>query len=196
LPSAAALQAVLVGALALGCAPVVQSIAVPGPDGAIVAAPESVSVVVVQPESKLRPVNLVDGRGQLVGQLDGRSHTLVRLTEGPNLLYAVVDNRVASVDRLEGTLIRGRLYYAYVGERADGGVELVALNARSRDGRWAQKDQYLSSTPRVQMDPERVTRAVNDLGDTNAIIDAGNARFAALDAAAQAEHAIQENDGL
>jgi hypothetical protein len=186
----------LAGAVALGCAPVVQSIAVPAPAGPLVEVPDSVTVVVVQPESKLRPVNLIDGRGQLVGQLDGRSHTVVRLTEGPNLLYAVLDNRAATADRLEGTLIRGRLYYAYVAERADGGVELVALTARSREARWAQKDQYLASTPRLKMDPERVTRAVNDLGDTTAIIDAGNARFGAMDAAARAEHAIQENDGL
>lgn len=165
------------------------------PGGAIAPAPESVTVVVVQPTSRLRAVNLVDGRGQLVGQLDGRSHTVIHVSEGPTLLYAVQDNRADTADRIEGTLIRGRVYYVTVGERA-GGVELVTLNARSRDGRWSHKDEYLRATPRLQMDPQKVTRAVNDLGDTEAIINAGNAHVAALDAAGQAEHAIQENDGL
>jgi hypothetical protein len=186
--------ALAVALFAFGCAPVVQSIAVPD-TGAIAAAPETVTVVVVQPGWKQRPVNLLDGRGQLVGQLNGRSHTVVRLSEGPTLLYAVLDRDAATADRLEGTLIRGRLYYAYVGER-DGGVELLALNARSGHDRWRHKDEYLTSTPRVQMDTERLTRAVNDLGDPAPIIDAANARVAAMDGAAQAEHAIQENDGL
>lgn len=181
--------------LVLACAPTVQTITVATPGGAIVAAPESVTVVVVQPTSRLRAVNLVDGRGQLVGQLDGRSHTVVHVTEGPTLLYAVLDNRADTADRIEGTLMRGRVYYVTVGERA-GGVELVTLNARSRDGRWSHKDEYLATTPRLQMDPQKVTRAVNDLGDPEAIIDAANAHVATLDAAAQAEHAIQENDGL
>jgi hypothetical protein len=189
--------AVLVAlALLPACAPTVQSIAVPAPAGALAAAPESVTVVVIQPSSKLRPVNLLDGRGQLVGQLDGRSHTVVHVSEGPTLLYAVLDNRSQTADRIEGTLMRGRVYYALVGERAGGGVELVTLNARSRDDRWSHRGEYLAGTPRLQMDPERVTRAVNDLGDTNAIIDAGNAHILTLDGAALAEHAIQENDGL
>lgn len=188
-------SALAVALFAFGCAPVVQTIAVPT-TGAIAAAPETVTVVVVQPDWKARPVNLLDGRGQLVGQLDGRSHTVVRVAEGPTLLYAVQDNLPASADRIEGTLMRGRLYYAYVGERPGGGVELLALNARSGGDRWRHKDEYMASTPRVQMDTERLTRAVNDLGDPAPIIDAANARVAAMDGAAQAEHAIQENDGL
>jgi hypothetical protein len=144
----------------------------------------------------LRPVNLLDGRGQLVGQLQGRSHAVIHVSEGPTLLYAVLDNRPQTADRIEGTLMRGRLYYAMVGERADGGVELVTLNVRSRDSRWNHKDEYLTATPRLQLEPERITRAVNDLGAPEAVIDAGNARVTALGAMEQAERTIQENDGL
>ena len=93
---------------------------------AIAAAPDAVTVVVVQPTSRLRAVGIVDGRGQLVGQLDDRCHTVVHVPEGPTVLYAVLENRAETADRLEGTLIAGRVYYATVGPRA-GGVALLAL---------------------------------------------------------------------
>jgi hypothetical protein len=37
---------------------------------------------------------------------------------------------------------------------------------------------------------------MNDLGDTGAIVQAGDAHVAALPAADAAEHAIQESDGF
>jgi hypothetical protein len=189
--AAAALAA---AALAAGCAPDVQSIAVRTP-GAIAAAPDAVTLVIVQPTTRLRSVGIVDGRGQLVGQLDDRSHTVVRLPEGPTVLYAVVENRAETADRLEGTLVPGRVYYATIDERP-GGVAFLALSPRSPDGRWSHKDESLARTPRVQMDPRRVTRAANELGDTDAIVRAGDAHVAGLDAAHAAEHEFQESDGL
>lgn len=180
--------------LAAGCSPTVPNITVRTP-GAIVANPEAVTVVVIQPTTRLRSVDIVDGRGQLVGQLDDRSHTVVRVPEGPTLLYAIVENKAETADRIEGTLVAGRVYYATVGERA-GGVSLLALNPRSPDGHWRRKDEYLAATPRVQMDPQKVVRAVNELGDTAAILRAGDAHVATLDAASLADHTIQESDGF
>jgi hypothetical protein len=46
------------------------------------------------------------------------------------------------------------------------------------------------------MDPGKVWRAANELGDTAPIIRAGDAHVAALDAAARAEHEFQETDGF
>jgi hypothetical protein len=105
--------------LAAGCGPVVENITIRSA-GVIVADPHAATFVVIQPESDLHSVNLVDGHGLLVGQLDGRSHTVVRLPEGPTLLYAVLDNRTETADRIEGTLIPGRVYYATVGSRPGG----------------------------------------------------------------------------
>ena len=192
----AARVALVLGAawFGVGCAAAVQSIAVVSP-GAIVAAPDGVTVVVIQPTTRLRSVDLVDGRGQLVGQLDGRSHTVVRVPEGPTILYAVLENDATTTDRLEGTLVAGRVYYATVGARP-GGVELLALTARSPDGRWSHKAEYLATTPRVQMDPQRIGRAANELGDTAPILQAGDVRVAALDAASRDEHELQESDGF
>jgi hypothetical protein len=178
------------------CAPTVPSIAIRAPAGPLAADPEKVTVVIVQPEARLRSVDIVDGRGQLVAQLDDRSHTVIHVPEGPTLLYAVVENRAETADRIEGTLVAGRVYYATVGERRDGGVALLALNARSPDGRWRRKDGYLAATPRVTMNPELVVRAANELGDTTALMKAADAHVASLDAAQAAEHAIQESDGF
>jgi hypothetical protein len=182
------------GSLAAGCGPVVENITVRSP-GELVADPHAVTIVVIQPASDLHSVNLVDGHGQLVGQLDGRSHTIVRTSEGPTLLYAVLDNRAGTADRLEGTLIAGRVYYATVGPRP-GGVALLALTPRSPNGRWSQKAAYLTSTARVEMDGQRLSHAVSQLGVALPIMEAGDAHAAKLDAASAGEHTIQETDGF
>jgi hypothetical protein len=183
------------GWLAASCGPVVPNITVPTP-GAIPDDSQTVSVVIVQPTSRLVSVNIIDGRGELVGQLRDRSHTLIHVPEGPTLLYAVLDNKAATADRIEGTLVAGRVYYATVGPRPDGGVALLTLNRRSREDRWSHRDEYLAKTPRLQMDPQRVTRAKNELGNAVPIMEAGNAHVEALGAAGLAEHMIQESDGF
>jgi hypothetical protein len=181
--------------LALACAPAVPSITLRTPATPIAADPEKVTVVVIQPTTRLRSVGIVDGRGQLVAQLDDRSHTVFHLPEGPTLLYAVLENKAATADRIEGTLVAGRVYYATVGERPDG-VALLALTPRSPGGRWSHKAEYLASTPRLRLDPAEIVRATNELGDTAPILQAGDAHVAALPAAEAAEHAIQESDGF
>jgi hypothetical protein len=180
--------------LAVGCGPIVENITVATP-GAISARENAVTLVVIQPTSHLHSVSLVDGRGLLVGQLDDRSHTVIQVPEGPTLLYAVLDNTATTADRIEGTLLAGRVYYATVDARP-GGVALLCLNARSPGDRWSHKRDFLAHTPRVQMDSERISRAANELGSSDAILRAGDAHVTALDAAGIAEHSIPENDGF
>jgi hypothetical protein len=177
------------------CAPALPPITVKTPADPIAADPEKVTFVVVQPEARLRAVSVIDGRGQLVGQLDDRSHTVIRLAEGPTLLYAVAENKAETADRIEGTLLAGRVYYATVGAR-EGGVSFLVLTPRSPDGRWSHRSQYLASTPRVAMDPDRVVRTMNELGDTAPLMRAADAHVAKLDAASAAEHTLQESDGF
>jgi len=180
--------------LLASCAPAVPNITVRSAEP-IVPSADSVTMVIVQPATHLHAVDILDGHGQLVAQVDDLCHTVVRLPEGPTLLYAVVGNDRSTADRIEGTLVAGRLYYATVGAR-EGGVELLTLNPRSPGDRWKHKSEYLAATPRVQMDPLRITRAVNELGDTHAILEAADARVAKLDAAALAKRTIQESDGF
>jgi hypothetical protein len=182
--------------LAAACEPVVHDITVRTPSSL---APdfEKVTVIVIQPVSHLRTVSLLDGHGQLIGQLSDRSHTVIKLHEGPTVLYAVHENHAESADRIEGTLVPGRTYYATIDERqGEDGLDFRALNVRSPADRWRHKDEYLAQTPRVQMDPDRVIRTANELGEPHAILRAGDAHVAKLDAAAQAERAIQETDGF
>jgi hypothetical protein len=177
------------------CGPTFPNITTVVSPGKIEATPDAVTVVIIQPTTRLRSVEIIEGHGQLIGQLDDRSHTVVRLHEGPTVLYAVLGPDASTVDRIEGTLVAGRVYYAIV-EAREGGVALLALTPRSRDGRWSHKSEYLASTPRLQIDPRQLTRAVNELGDTDAIIQTGDGRAARMDAAQIAEHSIQETDGF
>jgi hypothetical protein len=193
-PRAVAATAVCAASLVASCAPTVQSIAVPTP-GRIAPDPDKVTVVVIQPGTRLGPVAIVDGRGQLVGQLDDRTHTVLTLPEGPTVLYAVASNRADTADRLEGTLVAGRLYYATVDPRT-GGVALLAFTPRSPDERWRHKDEYLATTTRVQMDPQRIVRAANELPDATAVAKAGDTYLATLPPALLAQHTIQESDGF
>jgi hypothetical protein len=179
----------------LACAPTVPNITVVVSPGKIEAPPNAVTVVILQPTTRLRSVQIVEGHGELVAQLEDRSHAVVRLREGPTVLYAVLGSDASTVDRIEGTLIAGRTYYATV-EAREGGVALLALTPRSAGGRWSHKSEDLAATPRLQLDPQKLTRAVNELGDTDAIIRAGDARAAKMDAAQVAEHSLQETDGF
>jgi hypothetical protein len=184
-----------IGAVSIAaCGPSFPNISVVSP-GTIEATPDAATVVIIQPASRLRSVEIIEGHGQLVGQLDDRSHTVVRVHEGPTVLYAVLGPDASTVDRIEGTLIAGRIYYAIVEARA-GGVALLALTPRSRDDRWRHKSEYLAATPRLQLDPRQLTPAVNELGSTDAIIQTGDGRAARMDAAQIAEHSIQETDGF
>ena len=182
------------GWVAVGCGPAVHSITIPSP-GAITAAPTQATVVIVQPSTRFQSLNILDGQGQLVAQLNDRSHTMVQLPAGPVRLYAVLENSPGTADRIEGTLLPGKIYYATVSLRY-GGVSFLALNPRSRDDRWSKKDEYLSATPRIQMDSQKVAQATTELGDTTRIMKKADAYVAKMDAAHLAERTIEEGDGL
>jgi hypothetical protein len=185
--------AALASCFAAGCAPTVAVIAIKSP-GPISPDPHKATIVVIQPASNLRAVNLIDGHGRLLAQLDDRSHTVVRVSEGPTLLYAVLENRPDTADRIEGTLLSGYVYYATVSART-GGVSLVTLTPRSPEGRWEHKSEYLAHTPRVELDPDTIGRTVNDLGNVLPIMETADARVTTMSSAEQAERQYQESDG-
>jgi hypothetical protein len=70
------------------------------------------------------------------------------------------------------------------------------LTPRSPNGRWGQKAAYLTSTPQVEMDGQKLSHAANQLGVALPIMEAGDAHAAKLDPASAGEHTIQETDGF
>jgi len=186
--------ALVAGSLFGGCGPAVQNISVKSP-AAVAAVPDQATIVIVQPTTMFSPLNILDARGGLLGQLDARSHTVVHVPAGPVRLYAVLEKAAKTADRIDGTVEAGRIYYASVSMRW-GGVSFLALNTRSPDARWSKKDQYLSRTARVQMDPQRVALARSELGDPAPVLEKADAFVAKLDAAHRAERTIHAEDGI
>lgn len=152
--------------VAFGCGPAVPNITVPVV-GVSARRSDAATIVVVQPTTRYKSVSLVDGTGRLLGQLYKRSHTVLRVPPGPVRLYAFWENQFKAGDRIEGSVLAGKVYYATIGYRGTvGGIALLALNPRSPDGRWGEKDRYLSKTPSVQMDPARAPDVMKYLGAT------------------------------
>jgi hypothetical protein len=192
--SIAPILALVAAALAAGCGPAVQNITVQTP-GSPSATPAEATIVVVQPTTRFQSVNIFDGHGQLVGQLNDRSYTVLQVPAGETRLYAFPENKSEWADRIAGTVQAGRVYYATVSLRW-GGISFLALNQRSRDGRWMKKDEYLSASPHVQMDPQRTPLVMGKLGETAHLFDKADAFVQKLDGPHQAERVIQPEDGI
>jgi hypothetical protein len=186
--------ALFAGIASAGCGPAVQNITVATP-GTVAAVPDQATIVIVQPTTHFQSVGILDARGQLIAQLNDRSHTVIQVPAGPVRLYALVENKAGWADRLEGTVVAGKIYYATVGLRW-GGVAFLALNMRSPDARWAQKDAYVASTPRVQMDLQKVSLAAGQIGDPAAVFKSADAFNEKLDPPHRAERLIQAEDGI
>lgn len=176
------------------CGPAVQNITVKSAE-ALSADPAQATLVIVQPTTRFQSVNILDQDGRLIAQLNDRSHTLLRLPAGPRRLYATVEKQAKWGDRIEGTFEAGRTYYATISLRW-GGVSFLALNPRSNDQRWSQKEKFLSTTPRVQMDPSKTALASQQLGDPTSVLQNADAYVAKLDEAHRAEHLIRAEDGI
>jgi hypothetical protein len=189
----------LLAALALvtlACSPAVPNATVKT-GNTLEAVQDAATIVVVQPRTKYKSVSFVDGQGRLLGQLDRRSHTLLRVPPGAVRLYAFWENKAASGDRIEGTVLAGKIYFATIGYRGTvGGIALLALNPRSPDRRWEEKDRYLSSTPRVQLDPARAAEVMQRLGAAPEIFRWADEHTKDLTGRARDERVILPGDGI
>jgi hypothetical protein len=110
-------------------------------------------------------------------------------------LYAVVENRAEWGDRIEGSVLPGKVYYATLSMRW-GGVSFLTLTPRSPDQRWSHKDEYLSGTQGVEMDPSKTALAKQQLGDTKSMLTTVDGSVSKFDAAHMAERTIHPEDGL
>ena len=106
------------GLIAVGCGPVVQYITVPS-TASVTPSSDQANIILMQPTTRFN-VNILDARGELVAQLNGRSRTIVRLPPGPIRLYAIIGNFAEAADRIEGTVQAGRTYYATLSVRGGG----------------------------------------------------------------------------
>jgi hypothetical protein len=187
---AAALEVTLVG-----CGQT-QNITVPSA-ASVTPVPDQANIIIVQPTTRLQ-LNILDGQGRLVAQLNERSRTVVRVPPGPVRLYAIPGAVAEAGDRIEGTVRAGRTYYATLSVRGGGygGVAFRALNPRSHDNRWAQRDSFMANTPLIEMDPSKVANAMRGIGDPVPLLQKVDAKVDKLGAAHRAERTIDPEDGL
>ena len=183
-----------IAAVAVGCGPSVHNITVRSA-ASVTSAPDAATIVVIQPSTRYGSVNLLSATGELLGQINDRSATIVRVPPGPFRLYAIPERQASWGQRIEGTVDAGRVYFATIGMHW-GGITFLALNPRSRDDRWAQRDQYLSSVPMVMMDPGQIPMAVHEIGNAQELIMRVDQNMDRLDPEHQAEHLVQASDGL
>jgi hypothetical protein len=182
--------------IAVGCGPTAQSITMPS-TASFTPTPDQASIIIVQPNTRFR-VNILDGQGRLVAQVNDRSRTVVRVPPGPVRLYAIIGNVAEAGDRIEGTVRAGRTYYATLSVRGGGfgGLAFRALNPRSHDNRWEQRDAYIAKTPLIEMDPTRVPIAMGQIGDTAPLLKKIDANIEKLSPAHRTERTIEPEDGL
>lgn len=191
--SAIALVVSLFALLALGCGPAVHSIAIRS-SASVAPDPAAATIVVVQPSTHYRSVSILDAQGTLVGMLDDRSSTIVRVPPGSFRLYALVEREAGWGDRLEGTVQAGMVYYATISMRW-GGINFLSLSPRSRDDRWSHLSQYLEQAPLMELDPAGVPVATRELGDTAPILERIDRYADGLDAEHHEEHLVDPGDG-
>lgn len=179
---------------AAACGPPIRPITVPAPDNPSAAVPDQATIVIVQPTTDVRVVNILDATGRLVGQLNYQSQTAVRIPPGPVRLYATAERQPSFGDRITGTVLAGKVYFATISVRY-GGLRFLALKPSSRDDRWSHREQYLRR-PAVVMDPARIPEATAALGDAAEMLK-GADRFAdRLEGAQRDERTIAPEDGL
>ena len=182
------------GALATGCGPAVPNITLMTP-GSPTPAADLATLVVIQPTTRYMSVSILDANARLLGQLNDRSYTVIQVPAGPVRLYAFWEDQIKAADRVEGTLVAGKTYYATVGLRW-GGIAFLALNQRSPDMRWSHKDEYLGKVPRVQMDGARSAEVIQKLGTPPKIFQYADEGVQKMDGPHQAERVIQADDGV
>lgn len=187
---------VLAAVALVACSPAVPNVTVKT-GNTLESVPDAATIVVVQPRTKYRSVSFVDGAGRLLGQLDMRSHTLLRVPPGDVRLYAFWENKTTAADRIVGTVLPGKIYFATVSYRGTvGGIALLALNPRSPDRRWEEKDKYLSSTPRVQLDPARAAEVMQRIGAAPEIFRWADEHTKGLTGRPHDERVILPGDGI
>jgi hypothetical protein len=92
---------------------------------------------------------LVNGDGQVLGQSQFKTHTVLAVPAGPITLYAMPGGLAQkNGERIDGEVRAGHLYYVTIGYRFPTGFAVRKLTPESRDNRWQSLSTHLGS-PRV-----------------------------------------------
>lgn len=175
------------------CAPATRLITRPAAKEPAVAQKSSATVVVGN-VMNWKVLNLFDGRGKVIGQLTGRSHTVLQHPPGAFKLYVVPEKQGSWGDRVEGTLEAGRVYFLQVGMRF-GGVSMQAVSARTSPEEWPNRQTYVNDLDRVNVDPAQLSGLEADLGDIQPLIAEVDGVVSGFDAEQKKARTIEPADG-
>jgi hypothetical protein len=98
-------------------------------------------------------------------------------------------------DRIDGTVLAGKTYYATIGLRY-GGLKFLALNPRSKDNRWSALQEYLSTLPAVQMDPALAAQEQHELSGIDDLISHAESFPRTLNDEHRSQRLFLPEDGL
>ncbi len=150
------------------CAPATRMIIKPGTREQPVADPAAATLVVGN-ISNWKVLNLLDETGKVVGQLTGRSHTILKRPGGTMKLFAIPEKEAAWGDRVEGTIENGRVYYVKIGMRF-GGAAVTVLSERTDKDEWPNRKTYIDDLDRVNMDAVLLDGLTADMGNTDKLM--------------------------
>lgn len=154
------------------------------------------AIVVVQPSWDTLAVNILDGQGKLLGQLNRQSQTSFNVPAGRLRLYAIIANMIDSGDRIDGEVLPGRTYYATVSYGVFNRLRFQALKPQSNDNRWANREEYLRKTPRLELDPELARRVGEDLSPASELMAGIDRYVSGYDEAHRFERTLAPSDSL
>lgn len=184
---------VIVSGLLAACAPATRLIAAPTAKQAVVA-PSDSALLVVSNVMRWPVLNLLDDKGEVVGQLTTRSFTTIRRPAGPFRMYVVPENKGVWGDRVDGTLEAGKVYYIQVAMRW-GGASMEVVAQRLDPGEWANRRDNEKNLDQVALDPANVGQLKQDLGDVGALIKDVDGVYDHLEAGDKAKRSVQAGDG-
>ena len=199
----AAAGSVVAGILAClsGCV-VTPMITVDVDDMNIVPAHGMAALAVIQPTLRSSHLTLVDEHGKVLGQINGRTSTVLQIPPGPFRVY-VLPPRYSGVpggndvvgDRIQGDVTEGKVYFGTISTRF-AGIRFNALTPRSPDQRWDHREKWLRETPRIEMDSSKIASLTDFIGDPSDQLARIDEFFQRLDATHLEARTILASDGL
>ncbi len=175
-------------ALLTACGSTTHMIAAPTAKQPIVSSKDD-AILIVSNVGRLAPVNLFDEKGEVVGQLDGRTFTVLHHAPGAFRLYSLPDRNTGLGDRDEGTVEAGKVYYLQQFLH----MELIAERIDKDD--WAERKDNERKLDQVSLDAARLPTLKLELGDVPSLIKEIDDKVDHMGADDKAKREVQPSDG-
>ena len=140
-----------------------------------------------------KALNILDGSGNVIGQMGPREHTVIHVSPGPVKIYAVPENRAKWGDRVEGTVEAGKVYYLSASMRW-GGIGLTVIKPTDAEG-WPTRKTYETDLATVELDSSQLAGLNEDLGDKKEITSTIDEVVASFDADEKKARTLNGADG-